>query len=61
MGAPIFTLVAFGGTWHPFIQYYYLHHINLCCWYFVPPGVDPHMIWEGSQLVWISLWLVAIG
>ena len=21
MGAPIFTLVAFGGTWHPFIQY----------------------------------------
>ena len=32
----------------------FLHHINLCCWYFVPPGVDPHMIWEGSKLVWIS-------
>ena len=23
MGAPIFTLVAFCGTWHPFIQYYF--------------------------------------
>ena len=21
MGAPIFTLVAFGGTWHPFLQF----------------------------------------
>ena len=35
----------------------FLHPINLCCWYFVPSGVDPHMIWEGSHLVWISLWL----
>ena len=62
MGAPIFILVAFGGTWHFFLSSMtFLHPINLCCWCFVLSEVDPHMIWEGSHLVWISLWLVAIG
>ena len=43
MGAPIFTLIAFGGTWHLFTQYDSSpphQHINLCCWYFATIWVD---------------------
>ena len=61
MDAPIFTLVAFWWHWQFSSGMTLLHHINLCCWYLVPSGVDPHMTWERSHLVWISLWLVAIG
>ena len=61
MDAPNFTLVARGGTWHPFIQYDFSPSHQPVLLVFVPSGVDPHMIWEGSHLVWISLWLVAIG
>ena len=54
-------LLPFGGTGNFSSSMTLLHHINLCCWYLVPSGVYPHMTWEGSHLVWISLWLVAIG
>ena len=40
MGAPIFTLLAFGGTGNFSSDMIRLHHINLFHQYLAPSGVD---------------------
>ena len=58
----IITLVAFHGTGNLSSDITLLHNINLCVagiWHYL--GWIPHMTWECSHLVWISLWLVTIG
>ena len=56
------TLVAFSGIGNCSSGITLLHNINLCSLVF---GTIlrwiPLMTWECSYLVWISLWLVAIG
>ena len=46
-------LLPFGGTGNFSSGMTLLHHINLCCWYLIPSGVETTYDLQGLSPVWI--------
>ena len=61
MGAPIFTLAAFGGTGNFSSSMTSPQHQPVSPLFGINPGWIPHITGEVSHLVWVSLCYVDIG